>query len=179
MSASDLIRWGGLAAMAAGVVFIFYWLFALANPLSPFLRSMFVLAELLVLVGLIGFHALQKGRYGRIGRAGFYTAIVAILVHVLSLEGTFLGGGAFFGWLAWVGILGQLVGLALYGAATLQARVLPRWCGIAFIVVVPLALITELIAGSLQSVVFGLIWLALGYVLFSRSTAGRQPTRVR
>jgi hypothetical protein len=121
MSDSDVIRWGGLAAMVAGVVFIFYWLFALANPQFPFLGSILILAELLVLVGLVGFHALQKGSYGRIGRAGFYTAIVAILVHVVSLEAIFLGGGVAFGWLERIGILGQLIGLALYGAATLQA----------------------------------------------------------
>ena len=33
----------------------------------------------------------------------------------------------------------MLVGLVLYGAATLQARVLARWCGVGLIVVPPLA----------------------------------------
>ena len=179
MSDSDVIRWGGLAAMVAGVVFIFYWLFALANPQFPFLGSILILAELLVLVGLVGFHALQKGSYGRIGRAGFYTAIVAILVHVVSLEAIFLGGGVAFGWLERIGILGQLIGLALYGAATLQAGVLPRWCGVAFIVAIPLALIIGLITGSFRGLVLGLIWLALGYVLRSRrEAAGGRSTRV-
>ena len=33
-------------------------------------------------------------------------------------------------WLILIGNLGVLVGFVLYGATTLQARVLPRWCGV-------------------------------------------------
>ena len=74
-----------------------------------------------------------------------------------------------------IGYLGQAVGLVLYGAATLQAKVLPRWCGIGFIIVAPLAYIL----GSFGNVLFGLIWLALGYALWSqKETSERQSTRV-
>lgn len=44
-------------------------------------------------------------------------------------------------WLVAVGVLGLLVGLVLYGAATLQARVLPRWCGILFIIFMPVGIL--------------------------------------
>ena len=83
-------------------------------------------------------------------------------------------------WLGWE-LLGLVVGFVLYGAATLRAKVLPRWCGVAFIAAVPVALA---LSGPLSFAsmfgVFGLAWLALGYALWSqRVISGQQPSRVR
>lgn len=76
MSSSDLIRWGGLAAMGGGVLFLLYSLFGFAvgngEATSP-LVLLAILGYVLVGVGLVGFHTLQGGNYGRIGRAGLYT----------------------------------------------------------------------------------------------------------
>jgi hypothetical protein len=67
-----------------------------------------------------------------------YTTIAAFLLwEVLLLAGLLGGGEALAEWLMTVGVLGTLVGEVLYGAATLQARVLPRWCGILFIILCP------------------------------------------
>jgi hypothetical protein len=156
MSSSDLIRWGGIAAMAAGVAWIAAGLlgYVVVDPEeSAPVNILFIVAVLLVLVGLVGFHAIQGENYGRIGRAGFYTVIVATFAQVLGLV-VFLAGSAALFWLVFpVGALAVLVGFVLYGAATLQARVLPRWCGIAFI--------------------------ALGYVLWSwRGAIADRPSRV-
>ncbi len=179
MSSSDLIRWGGLVSMLAGVLFLLNGLISLANPLPPFLDSVldsvFILALLLSVVGLVGFHTLQKGNYGRVGQAGFYIAVVGFLVGALGIGVVIMGGGALI-WLVQLATLVQLIGLVLYGAATLQARVLPRWCGIGFIIALPLALLL----GPLGNVLFGLIWLALGYALWSRREASAQRSaRVR
>jgi hypothetical protein len=69
----------------------------------------------------------------------------------------------------------------LYGAATLQARVLPPWCGLGLIVVPPIAfyLNSKVFYGSLA--LFGVLWVALGYVLWSRwgSPTEQRPSRVR
>ena len=187
MSSSNLIRLGGLAAMLAGVVFLVDELLVLVNPV-PFLDPLLVVALLLLAAGLAGFHALQKGSYGRIGRAGFYTAIAGCLAQALGLVGL-LAGTAVLGWLLVVGSLGLLVGFVLYGAATLQARVLPRWCGIAFIVFLPVAILLGGYApilggvastfGGYAPIWIGLVWLALGYVLWShRGAADEQPSRV-
>ena len=51
-------------------------------------------ALLLLLVGLTGFHTLQKGNYGRIGRADFYTVIVAALVQIVAQVVLVLGSSA-------------------------------------------------------------------------------------
>ena len=84
-------------------------------------------------------------------------------------------------WLVW-GLLGLLVGFVLYGVATLRARVLPRWCGVAFVVALPIALVLSIpLSFASMFVVFGLIWLALGYALWTRRGAPpeQRPRRVR
>ena len=112
---------------------------------------------------LIGFHALQKANYGRIGRGGFWTVVVGSLAQILGLIVLLVGSTA-LEWLVFpVGSLAVFIGFVLYGAATLQARVLPRWCGIGFIVGPVLFLL-----GAFGGILFGLLWLALGYMLWSQ-----------
>jgi hypothetical protein len=58
-----------------------------------------------------------------------------------------------------------------------MARVLPRWCGMALIIG-SLAIFFGAESGGM--VVFGPVWLALGYVLWSqRGVSARQPSRIR
>ena len=69
----------------------------------------------------------------------------------------------------------MLVGFVLYGAATLRARVLPRWYGSALMVSLPVSLPFAVYG----SVLFGVILLVLGCVLWLRSGATTgQPSRV-
>jgi hypothetical protein len=156
-----------------------------------------VVALLLVPVGMVGFHVLQRHSYGREALFGLWLVVVGSLVVVL-------GGVVFFTlgeagdvlqakpplvWVALgplglvVGLVSMVVGFALYGVATLQAKVLPRWCGVAFIAALPvaLALSISLHFSSIQFIVFGLAWLALGYALWARreALAVQQPRRVR
>jgi hypothetical protein len=179
-ASSDLIGWGGLAAMGAGLLAIVYSLLAFAagkgDDPGP-LDILIILAMILEVVGLVGFHALQGRNYGRIGRAGLYTTIGSIVIFELVLVASLLGGDVGLDWLVPVGVLGAVVGFVLYGAATLQARVLPRWCGILFIILMPVGILL----GDLQPIWGGLVWLALGYALWSHSSgaAGAQPSRVR
>ena len=168
-----------MAAMGAGVLFIVYSLlsFAVGKGDEPGpLDVLAILAYVLEVVGLLGFHALQGSNYGRIGRAGLYTTIGAIVLWEFLILTGLLGSDVGLGWLVAVAVLGTLVGLVLYGAATLQARVLPRWCGIAFIILVPVGILLVDYASLWE----GLVWLALGYGLWShRGAAAEQPARVR
>jgi hypothetical protein len=165
--------------MGAGLLFIVYSLlsFAVGKGDEPGpLDVLAILAYVLEVVGLLGFHALQGSNYGRIGRAGLYTTIGAIVLWEFLILRGLLGSDVGLGWLVAVGVLGTLVGLVLYGAATLQARVLPRWCGIAFIILVPVGILLVDYASLWE----GLLWLALGYGLWShRGAAAEQPARVR
>ena len=180
MAQSEWVRWGGLAAMGAGVLAIVYSLLGFAagkgDEPGP-LDILVILAMLLEVVGLLGFHALQGRNYGRIGRAGLYTSIGSLVIFEFLLLASLVGGDVGLDWLVAVGVLGLLVGLALYGAATLQAGVLPRWCGILFIIFMPVGILL----GDLQPIWGGLGWLALGYALWSHSgsAATQRPSRVR
>ena len=180
MAQSDWVRWGGLAAMGAGLLAIVYSLLGFAagkgDEPGP-LDILVILAMLLEVVGLLGFHALQGRNYGRIGRAGLYTSIGSLVIFEFLLLASLVGGDVGLDWLVAVGVLGAVVGLALYGAATLQAKVLPRWCGILFIIFMPVGILL----GDLQPIWGGLSWLALGYALWSHSgsAATQRPSRVR
>lgn len=171
---SDLVRWGGFAAMLGGVAYVAEAVVFATNPEIPLQDALLLLGYLLAAVGLVGFHALQKEDYGRIGRGGFWTVMVGSVAAIVATAVS-LVGGAELDWLHGIGALGIIVGYVLYGAATLQAKVLPRWCGLAFIVVVPLGLL----AGEYTTLVFGVVWLALGYLLWMRrGTATGTPSRV-
>jgi hypothetical protein len=186
MTSSNIVRWGGIAAMLGGLFWVVWSLLGRVSfeaAGSPFADLMLLLAALLTLGGLVGLHALQGGNYGRLGRAGFYTAAVGLLLQALAAL-FFMGSDAWEVTLQWlvapVGSWIILVGLVLYGAATLQARVLARWCGVGLIVVPPLAFYmnSKIFYGSLA--LFGVLWVALGYVLWTRSgTPTEQPSRVR
>jgi hypothetical protein len=162
--------------MLAGLAVIADILLVLTAPEAEWTNVAYVVAALLLVVGMVGLHALQKGNYGRIGRGGFWTGVVASLAQVLALMVFLLGSEALI-WLVFpVGFLAVPVGLILYGAATLQAGVLPRWCGLGLIIVPPVAVVL----GDYGGMLFGLLWLTLGYVLWSRrEVSAQQPSRVR
>jgi hypothetical protein len=52
----------------------------------------------------------------------------------------FLAGSLALEWISFPGTLGMLVGFVLYGIATVQARVMPRWYGLTLIVALPFTL---------------------------------------
>jgi hypothetical protein len=218
MSSSNLIRLGGLATMVGGVLFLARPFIDLAGFLfvynskagSALLTVAVVVALLLVPVGMVGFHTLQRHSYGRIGRTGFWLADAGALMMVvggavfftLGEAGDFLQASPPLVWvgLGALGLVGgfasMVVGFWLYGVASLHARVLPRWCGVAFIAALPVALASGILfplwlsekirlvyfpPWDLMFMVFGLVWLALGYALWRRREAPtvQQSRRVR
>jgi hypothetical protein len=193
--APSLVRWGALAALVSGVLWIVGGLLHLAYPQDPpgalghFLNylgtAIFSGAYLGMLGGLVGLHARQVESYGRLGTVGFLLAFAGAALAFVgqATSGIFPENGA-LGWLFsdpgyafLAGILLMSLGLVLLGVATLRARVLPRWCGVGLI-----ALVVFSALGAFGGfVAFGLIWLALGYALWSQlGTSIEQPSpRVR
>jgi hypothetical protein len=82
-------------------------------------------------------------------------------------------------WLLPVATLAVFVGFAFYGVATLRARVLPRWCGVALIVAFPAAIALGTYYYSYYYYVWlGLVWQALGCLLWrQRGTATERSSR--
>src|SRR5215210_1283984 len=180
MGSSGLVRWGAISLMLGGVV----WLILGLSNVFGYLQAipgredvvLLILALLLTAAGLVGLHALQS-RHGLLGQAGLYIAVASLLARALG-AGVFLAGSSALAWISYPwGTIGMLVGFIMYGLATLRARVLPRWYGLALMVSVPVSLPLA----TYGSALFGLIMVVLGYALWSRrgTTTEQQPPRVR
>ena len=188
---SAMVRWGGLAGLAAGVVFLLSGIltFIVAPPPQGALGSsgtylfevVIVVAFALTLVAVAGLHAAQRQsrRYGILGTAGFLLtfvgyALVLVIAHLIRL----VGGEPILG-VRLVGGLLVLVGSILLGAMTLYARVLPWWCGVVLIVGFPLGAFLETVRSGIENIVFAIVWGLIGYALLSRRGAvAEQPSRV-
>lgn len=199
-SSSRLVRVGALMTIVSGGLLVTIPLLRRALLLANSeqaaealfdvgLYVLVVVALFLVPIGMFGFRVLQVRNFGRIGHAGFWTVIIASTMLALGLAGFLWWENPALLWLVSpVGALGLVGGFILYGTATLQAKVLPRWCGIVFSVILPAAIALVWIRPffglregvSTTSILFGLTWLALGYVLWARrSGPGERPPRVR
>ena len=180
MSSLNLVWWGAMAFIVGGVVWLLVGLLDVTT--GPFIPPgsvapvLLIVALLLLALGLVGLHALQGESYGRIGLAGLYTALAAIAAQVLGWF-VLLAGSTALGWLVSpVGPLATLVGLVLYGAATVQARVLPPWYGVLLIVLMPILLLL----GVYGNIWRGLVLMVLGYgLLMHRGASPERPPRVR
>ena len=130
MAPSEGVRWGGLAAMGGGVLWmVVFTLFALrpSGPgVAPPYRSFEglylpnLVSVVLIAAGIVALHATMRSLYGRLGTAGFVLALVGAAVLVLVV-----GGAPFL--LSRVGVLVLLLGSALMGVAALRANARPRW----------------------------------------------------
>ena len=179
MPASGIIRWGAMAFMLGGLVWIAFNIYALIQGGTPALpgpgfAAFYVAAVLFTSAGLLGFHALQQDSYGRLGRIALYTVLgssALLIVNALILLFTI---PAVFNVINMIGLLGVLIGFILYGVATLRARVLPIWCGVLFIAFLPVSIAL----GNYGNFFTGLALLALGYVLLQREASAQRPSRV-
>ena len=197
MSTSNLIRWGALGAVLAGAAWMASFVVAIIDfasvglipvfglPYSDLGRTIYIVVLIGMLWGLLGMHAHQETRYGRLGTTGFLVAYGGGTLTLVGLGLTWLFKINALGQepAVTLGISGMVVGLMLLGIgflllgiATLRARVLPRWCGLALIIAfiavfVPLAFPASL-GGYAVMVVLGFVWLALGYGLWKRQSNG-------
>ncbi len=190
MSSLNLVRLGAVGALLAGVVWTALGLVDMATLggrgsevlNSAFLEAMLYLVALVgTLGGIVGLHARQTPNYGRLGTTGFLAALSGTAILLVGLILSFLAGSvfgtAFTDSLLGTGLWCVLVGFVLLGAATLRLEALPRWCGVALIVCLPLAITLGDYGGG---IVLGLLWLAVGYaLLFQHDVSALLRTRKR
>ena len=197
--ASNLLRWGGLAAMLSGALLIVFVSLMQAAPDGFFYLVILILLPLVV--AIYGLHARQARQSGLLGRIGFVVALIgtgglAVLFAVVGVAETLFGfdpdGVATLGPLLFVLFLAFMVGIVLFGIATLRAGVLPRIAAVLFAFGPLAGLVLDLLTGAFfdeeatpwglyignAAFAVGLIW--LGYAVWSgRGAASDQPARVR
>lgn len=184
MASLNLVRWGALGALLAGVAWIASFIVDLTiagqSPETSGLPSFYLIQGILTvalagtLVGLLGLHAQQATSYGVLGTVGLLAALIGTALVLANVAFIHVAGRDVLDLLLGVGLVGMFFGFVLLGVATLRARVLPQWCGAALIVVLPIAAILGDYGGGL---VFGLVWLALGYVLLSERPVDSRSLR--
>jgi hypothetical protein len=163
---AHLLRWCGMALMAAGVLMVVATLLHPSRETATTIIAgesrlvaahvAYTVAWLLVLLGLPGLYAAQRGGMGRLGLAGFLTAFTG--TYLIAVTGN-------FGFLAPVvarqspavldsisqyspvviinGLAAILfmIGYVLFGIAMIRIATLPRWSGVLVAIGAPAHLI--------------------------------------
>lgn len=192
MPSSNLIRWGGLAALLAGVSLILQQLYALVAPdqttsgwIAVHTLGYFGLA--FGLLGQVAIYACQMNKVGRLGLTGFVLGFIGngltagaafmntFIVPVLTAKAPDLvapTGPLFTGPLGLVVLLSAVIvalGFILFGIATMRAGVLPRWAALIVILTswFGLAAVFSPAVFAISGAVFGLGNAWLGYAVWS------------
>lgn len=209
-----MIRLSGLAAMLGGVV----W--ALCSVRLMFVQwgepgsylyenyelynRLLALSLPLLMVGAAGLHASQRRSYGRVGRVGFGLTFIAFALVLAGAVGEFWlftdqayaipwSGREISYTTGFLGLLLLIVGSALFGVATLRARMLSRAGAMLLAVSYPLTILASVLIGVIgwgkllqnwaffmYPVLFALAWVVLGYAMWScRDESVRQTAHVR
>ena len=196
MSSSDLIRWGGLAAIWGGVLWALWnagleFVVGWGEPPSPayeryeaYNRVMPVILPLLV-VGLLAFHAAQKESHGWLRRAGTIIALIGFTLLLVGNVAEFWvfntqpygeANGRDNSWTLYLlGVLTLAIGSVLFGIATLCAKILPHRAAVLFTIGSAAAVVP-----GFGMLLFGAGWAWLGYALWSkRDVSVQRRSRVR
>ena len=198
MSSSDLMRWGGLAALVGGVLFVVAELLGLptiniesfsetATTTSFAIQTTtFLLGVVLMLLGLVGLYARQSEAAGALGLIGFLVAFLGtVLIGGFMWASVFIApalatevpevvdAGPPPGLLPTFIIFA--VGWLLFGIATLRGRVFPRAAAILLIV----GAVVTILPLPFTTLVFDVAVAWLGFALFTgREASAEQPPRV-
>ena len=167
-----------LVAMVGGALYVVLGAVQLASPeqSDPFSRAsdylvqiLLVLSLLLTLAGFVALHLRQAGVYGGPrGWTGFRAVMIGQGAMLATAVVSLATGGLTLGFLYFAGVCLLLVGLALLPVATYRAAILPHWS--AYLV----GALAAIILGGFGTVVVGVAWIALAYVLWSeRDTRAR------
>lgn len=206
MKRTGLIRLGGLVAMVGGLASttlgILYILQARGATLDSTEKALQkghyenpVAMMLLVgvLVALVALHLIQRGHYGRWGALTSVAALAGVaMVAVGGLAGELFPATAPVDIPLLIGgVLAASVGIVGLGIVTINAKVLPRWCGIALIAGSPpgvstlfmfstLFVMTGIVPGEIGWALAGIPWMLVGYAIFRAGSAQQQrPSRIR
>jgi hypothetical protein len=192
---SNLIRWGGLAAMLGGLLWIVAAIITASKPrgcIGPAecdvmamrdtsdVAPLLLLALMLSAVGLAGMviRAWNTGRLDRLGQVSVALCAVGVMLLVLGMGLNAIS--EVFWALVPLGGLALVIGLALVGIAALRMEALPRWAAV-LLIIGSLGMLgfNDQNAQVLMAIPFGIGWVAVGYALWSgRGATLQRPPRV-
>ena len=192
---SNLIRWGGLAAILGGLIWIVAAIITASKPrgcIGPAecdvmamrdtsdVTPLLLLALMLSAVGIAGMviRAWNTGRLDRLGQVSVALCAVGVMLLVLGMGLNAIS--EVFWALVPLGGLALVIGLALVGIAALRMEALPRWAAV-LLVIGSLGMLgfNDQNAQVLMAIPFGIGWLAVGYALWSgRGATLQRPPRV-
>ena len=190
-----LLRWAGLLCVPGGV------LWAL-SPLGVYLSDLrfhtpnvfwklFPSAPLLLMIGLVGLHALISGRSGWLERVGFYVALLGLVLILAGAVGEFwlriddvyiMAAPAYRTFRLGLVVLGA--GSIVFGLAVGRDRTLPVWGALPFALGALCGLISFVrdfeTFGAALWILFGVGWAWLGFSLLvvgvARFLRDRRPS---
>ena len=187
---SDLIRWGGPAAIMGGALWIAGAVITALKPEgcigdecylpgrsmregSALDAGLSIAGVLLIALGAAAVvsRARASGRLGAWGSVGLIVGLagVAVLLIAALVQALFYGGDfPYMPLFVLPGGLALVLGFLLLGIAVLRARVLARWAGV-LLVIGALAMLgfNDQNAQALLAIPFGIAWVAIGFALRS------------
>lgn len=187
MTASNLVRLGGPAAILGGVLFIPMFVLSSGAFFESLWGNYALRAPVMALLaaGVAGLYLYQSRRFGKLGKAGFYLSLAgfsaaAIGSLAIILIELVIGKDSTPIWLAVITPLlaaaMYVIGSMIFGIATYRARALPRGGALLLIagsLMYPVGIPAVVIPGLLMSpvlihavVLFGGGWAWLGYAVF-------------
>lgn len=173
MSSSNLVRWGGLAAVLGGVMWVIKGGVIILGGPDP---NLFILAQPFFALGLLGLYARLAGHGGWPRKVGGLLAYVALALSTVNAPySLFAEDGPQtpfpFNATYFAASLAIFMGLVLVGAATLRTGTLPpRWRILPLVIGLSALLpiwVLALVHLELPVVLLGLGWMLLGYLLWS------------
>lgn len=205
MLSSKLTRWAGLALLLAGVLITIPVVLHPDETADPgallsnswlVIHTIFIIGDVLSILGLMGLYARHAQALGRIGLMGFILITMgsALFVGVLMIDSYVVpalaadiktqplldeAGPLFGGPLGLVFMISGLIfslGAILTGLTIMRTSVLPRWAGLLLLggpllaFTPPLPHLVGVVGGALMGISF--VW--LGYALWSGLP---EPTR--
>ncbi len=163
MSSANLIRWGGLAAIIAGILRGVNSFLPSSMPVVQ-LELLYLLTDIFLLFGLIGLYGFQHQESKSWGFLGFLLAIIGIAVirtRAIAGVSTYAIGASIF-----------VVGLSLLAIGSWLANKLPRWVAVLWVLSTIIGFIGGFVPGfnllfAISGVLFGVGFAGAGLKVWS------------
>jgi hypothetical protein len=167
LNSTTLIRWGGLAAVLAGVLraAASFWTSA---ERSVALELLYLLVDILILFGILGVFAFLVERFGVAGFLGFLLGVVGTAI-IAGPDGE-LGGVDMYA----AGSAVLAVGLVLLAVGSWNAAMLPHWVPVLWVLTAVLGSVGVAVDGLdtlfvVSGVTFGLSFIGAGVRVWSET----------